>query len=46
MSEKRKLIVLKIVGIVLKALMTIMEALEKEEAVDKSLLEQEIPLGK
>lgn len=46
MSEKRKLIVLKIVGIVLNALLTIMKALEKEEVVDKSVLEQEIPLGK
>ena len=43
MSEKKKLIVLKIVGIVLSALMTIMKALETDVHVDKSVLDQEIP---
>lgn len=46
MSEKKKLIVLKIVGIVLKAMMTILSALETEESIDKSVLEEEIPLCK
>lgn len=46
MSEKRKLIILKIVRIVLQACMAVMSALEKEENVDKSVLEQEIPLQK
>lgn len=46
MSEKKKLIVLKIVGIVLSALMTIMKALETDVKVDKSVLDQEIPEGK
>lgn len=46
MSEKKKLVVLKIVGIVLSALMTIMKALETDVKVDKSVLDQEIPDGK
>lgn len=46
MSEKKKLIVLKIVGIVLSALMTIMKALETDVKIDKSVLDQEIPEGK
>lgn len=46
MSEKKKLIVLKIVGIVLSALMTIMKALETDVAVDKSVLDKEIPASK
>ena len=46
MSEKKKLIVLKIVGIVLKAMMTILTALETEKDIDKSVLENEIPLSK
>lgn len=46
MSEKKKLIVLKIVGIVLKAMMTILSALETEKSIDKSVLEEEIPLSK
>ena len=45
MSEKKKLIVLKIVGIVLKAMMTILTALEPEKDMDKSVLENEIPLS-
>lgn len=44
MSEKRKLIVLKIVRIVLQACMTIMTAIEAEKVVDKTVLDQEIPL--
>lgn len=43
LSEKKKLIVLKIVGIVLSALMTIMKALETDQSIDKSVLEEEIP---
>lgn len=46
MSEKKKLIVLKIVRIVLQAMMTIMTALETEKAIDKSVLDQEIPEAK
>lgn len=45
MSEKKKLIVLKIVRIVLQACMTIMSAIEAEKVVDKSVLDQEIPLS-
>lgn len=44
MSEKRKLIILKICRIVLSAVMSVLQAIEKPETVDKSLLEQEIPL--
>lgn len=44
MSEKRKLIVLKITRIILSAIMTILNALEADGTkIDKSVLEQEIP---
>lgn len=45
MKQKHKLLILKVCGIVFKALMSVLEALEKSELqpVDKSLLEQEIP---
>lgn len=44
MSEKRKLIVLKITRIILSAIMTILNALEADgQKIDKSVLEQEIP---
>lgn len=48
MSEKKKLIVLKIVGVVLNALMSILKAIEADgvKAYDKSVLDQEIPLEK
>lgn len=42
MSEKKKLIVLKICNIVLKAVMAVLQALEKPEYVDKSVLDVEI----
>lgn len=49
MKQKHKLLILKVCGIVFKALMSVLEALEKNEhendVVDKSLLEQEIPLN-
>lgn len=44
MSEKKKLIILKICRIVLQAVMSVLSALEKPETVDKSVLDQEIPL--
>ena len=45
MSQKHKLIILKVCGIVFKALLSVLEALEKSEqtVVDKSVLEEEIP---
>lgn len=43
MSEKRKLLILKICNIVLKAVMAVLQALEKPESVDKSVLDQEVP---
>lgn len=45
MSEKKKLIILKICGIVLAAVMKVLKAIEKPEDVDLSVLEQEIPLN-
>lgn len=45
MSEKKKLIILKICRIVLSAVMSVLQAIEKPESVDKSVLEQEIPLN-
>lgn len=46
MKQKHKLLILKICGVVFKGLMSILEALEKSEneQVDKSVLDQEIPL--
>ena len=48
MKQKHKLLVLKICGVVFKALLNVLEALEKsdsaEQVIDKSVLEQEIPL--
>lgn len=46
MSEKRKLIILKVCGIIFKALLAVLGALEQDsqpEVVDKSVLDQEIP---
>lgn len=44
MSEKKKLIILKICRIVLAAVMSVLQAIEKPETIDKSVLDQEIPL--
>lgn len=46
MKEKHKLLILKVCGIVFKALMSVLEALEKSEnqVIDKSVLDEEIPL--
>lgn len=47
MSQKHKLIILKVCGVIFKALLSVLEALqEAEQPVDKSVLEQEIPEGK
>lgn len=43
MTEKKKLIILKICNIVLKAVMSVLQALEKPEEVDKSVLDKEVP---
>lgn len=43
MSEKRKLIILKICNIVLKAVMAVLQAIENEPVVDKSVLDREVP---
>lgn len=47
MKQKHKLLILQICGVVFKALMSVLDALEKTEKqdVDKSVLEQEIPLS-
>lgn len=48
MKQKHKLLILQICGVVFKALMSVLDALEKTEkaeVVDKSVLEQEIPLS-
>lgn len=45
MSEKKKLIILKICRIVLSAVYSVLRALEKPETVDTSVLEKEIPLN-
>ena len=45
MKQKHKLLILQICGVVFKALMSVLEALEKSEQqpIDKSVLDQEIP---
>lgn len=46
MSQKHKLIILSICGIVFKALIKVLEVLQDEpQTLDKSVLEKEIPLG-
>lgn len=47
MKEKHKLLILKVCGVLFKALLSVLEAIEKSEnqQVDKSVLEQEIPLS-
>ena len=46
MKQKSKLLILKICGVLFKAILTVLEALEKTEepeVLDKSVLDQEIP---
>lgn len=45
MKEKHKLLIIQICGVVLKAILSIFEKLEKQEEIDKSVLDQEIPLS-
>lgn len=46
MKEKHKLLILRVCGVVFKALMSVLEAIEKsdKQEIDKSVLDQEIPL--
>lgn len=46
MKQKSKLVILKVCGVIFKALLSVLEALEKceePETLDKSVLDQEIP---
>lgn len=48
MKEKHKMIILKVCGIVFKALISVLEAIEKSDnqVIDKSVLDKEIPVQK
>lgn len=44
MREKTKLIKLKICRIILAAVMSVLQTIEQPETIDKSVLDEEIPL--